>query len=456
MRIALSPPAFFLAVALAAGVPLAFYSPPFQVPDEPAHFLRAYAVSEGRLLARNREGRTGDALPVSLAELVARTSAGIPGHPDRRIDRAALAAARELDLRPEERAFLAFPSAALYSPLPYAPQALGIALGRAAGAGPLALLRLARLANLLAAALLVAAALRVLPAYRWLLAAFALVPMALFLRSSVSADALTFAFAAFLGAHVARLAFSPDAPLRRTDVALVAGSAAALCLTKLPYALLALSVLAVRGGPGRRGRVFLVAATLAAALAASGAAAWIALSVEEPVRVGAGVDSGAQIAASLAHPFRFAGLVVRNLADRWPGYAVEVLGRLGWLDALVPLPALALLALGLAALVFLDGSGELRVEPPRRLLLGGLTVAAAVAIVASQYAMWTPYGAAWIEGVQGRYFHPLAPFAVWALHLRRGSGVLSPRGRLAVAGLLAAVAVAATFWTVHARYYSAS
>jgi uncharacterized membrane protein len=453
MRTPLSPPAFFLTVALAAGVPLAYFTPPFQVPDEPGHFLRAYALSEGTLLARNLGSRTGALLPVSLRELIGLTL-GVPGDPEIPLDRAALERARELELRPAERDFLGFPTAALYSPLPYAPQALGIALGRPFGLGPLALLRLARLANLLAAALLIAAALRALPAYRWLLAAFALAPMALFLRSSVSADALTFAIAVFLGASIARLAFAPGIPVGRADFALVVGSAAGLCLTKPPYAPLVLAVLAILGrGPQRRRRAALVAAALAVAVAAALAAATIAASVEESVRAGAGVDPGAQIASSLVRPLRFAGLVAADFAARALGYGVEVLGRLGWLDAPVPMPALAALALGLAALLALDTSHGLRVEVWRRLLFGAVTAAAAVAIAASQYAMWTPYGAPFIEGIQGRYFHPLAPFAVWVFHHPRTAVVLSPRARLALAGALAAVAVAATVYALPARYY---
>jgi uncharacterized membrane protein len=454
MRFPISAPALFLALALAGGVPLVFFTPPFQVPDEPAHFLRAYAVSEGRLLARNQGRRTGDVLPVSLRELVALCLGDVPGHPERRIDPAALARARALELRPGERELLSFPNTALYSPLPYLPQAAGIALARAAGLRPLGLLYAARLANLLAAALLIAAALRALPAYGWLLAALASLPMALFLRSSVSADALTLAFALYLAARIARLAFVPGAAVGRADVALVASASAALCLTKLPYAPLVLAVFAIpRGGGDRRRRAALVAAALSAAAVACLASSEIAAAVTEPVRTGAGVDPAAQIETALAHPQRFAALVAENVWDRGPGYAVEFLGRLGWLDTALPLPALAVLGLGLLALLGLDTSPAVRVRAGQRILLGALAACSTVAVLASQYAMWTPYGAAWIEGVQGRYFHPLAPFAVWICHHPRWASLLSPRSRLALAGLLALFGLAATWLAIQARYY---
>src|SRR4051794_3397381 len=73
---------------------------------------------------------------------------------DRRITaqplrRTLLALARPLE--PDRWEFVDFTSTVFYSPLPYLPQAIAIMVGRWAGAGPLALLYLARLANALVA-----------------------------------------------------------------------------------------------------------------------------------------------------------------------------------------------------------------------------------------------------------------------------------------------------------------
>ncbi len=37
----------YLVIALVGGITMAFLSPPFQAPDEPNHFFRAQALSEG-------------------------------------------------------------------------------------------------------------------------------------------------------------------------------------------------------------------------------------------------------------------------------------------------------------------------------------------------------------------------------------------------------------------------
>ena len=56
---ALTPRRVFLVSAVLGGAAFIVTTPPFQVPDEPAHFYRAYSVSEGRLLVQTRKGMPG-------------------------------------------------------------------------------------------------------------------------------------------------------------------------------------------------------------------------------------------------------------------------------------------------------------------------------------------------------------------------------------------------------------
>jgi uncharacterized membrane protein len=43
----------------------------------------------------------------------------------------------------------------------------------------------------------------------------------------------------------------------------------------------------------------------------------------------------------------------------------------------------------------------------------------ALAVVTMLYLTWTPLGGAAIEGIQGRYFFPLAPLVLMAFYVRR-------------------------------------
>jgi hypothetical protein len=57
-----------LILGAVAGMTMIVITPPFQVPDEGAHFFRAYQTSTGNLKLENRGGLIGAELPRSLLE----------------------------------------------------------------------------------------------------------------------------------------------------------------------------------------------------------------------------------------------------------------------------------------------------------------------------------------------------------------------------------------------------
>jgi hypothetical protein len=68
----------YLITALVGGVVMVFLSPPFQAPDEPNHFFRAQALSEGYLVARSQPGKIGALMrAVSGMYLIANPAPGI-------------------------------------------------------------------------------------------------------------------------------------------------------------------------------------------------------------------------------------------------------------------------------------------------------------------------------------------------------------------------------------------
>jgi len=66
----LRPAVICFLLGLLGALPLVVLTPPFQVPDESQHFLRAYQLSELRMRAIVQGGETKAMLPSSLIELI--------------------------------------------------------------------------------------------------------------------------------------------------------------------------------------------------------------------------------------------------------------------------------------------------------------------------------------------------------------------------------------------------
>jgi Predicted membrane protein (DUF2142) len=481
----LTPDRLVLALGLAGGLLLVFVTPPFQVPDEPAHFFRAYQIATAAA-GEPGLGGVGYRLPASLRQVAELSTAGVAFHPVRRLPPGLLAAAWRVPLAPERSEFLPASSFTPYTPAPYLAAAAAVAAGRLLALPPLALLYLARLGNLAAALALSWVAVRLAPAQRWLLALLALTPMAMFERSSASADALTNALALLLVSCLLSLALrrAPgqaaasrprSAQGSAGDAALLLATAWLLAAAKGVYFLLDLLVFLVppaaraesrsdreprreprpaAGAPAaagpppgvaaaRRAAAGLWVGGLGAAVAGAGISWWVTQRFATLGSLHPGVQPQAQLRGVLAAPLRFLGLAAADYVVHAPRYAAGFVGNFGWLDTPLPRPAIVVWGLLLLAAAATGGDPALTLAAWQRWLAAAAMGATLVLLSLSQYVTWTPLGAGFVDGLQGRYFLPLAPVAAILLYHRRFGMRLAARGS---GSPVAAAAPAAAGW----------
>ena len=449
-----APPAphrVFLVASLLFGAALGAVTPPLHVPDEQAHFYRAYRVSEGHLDLLPEPRRHAQPLPRSLFDFAEEALGDVRFRPDSRIPDRALERLARVRLSPQERVPVLFPQTLQYTFLPYAVPSAAILAGRLAGAGPLALLYLARGANLVFGTLAIVAALRLLPAMRWWLVALALTPMAVALRASVSADVLGMSAAVVLIAGSWRLA-SRGERSHPSHLAIVTVAAVLLCAARPPYAPLAVLPLLARGPATPR----LTAWRLSHVALAVLATAWgfaTAMRVAF-TRAGTGIDPARQLRFALAHPLTALEAVLVDAFVHAPRYLGQAVGKLGWLDTPLPLALVVLYLVVLLALLGVDGRPGLAVPAGHRLAVLACLAATILAIGGSQYLVWAPVGAERIpDGIQGRYFLPLALTLPWLAHRPPLGAVDWPRVLPRALGVAVGGVAVVTLWTVWRRYY---
>ncbi len=421
----------FVVAGLCAVVAFTFITPPFQVPDEVGHFWRAESIAYGTILPRMSPTGAVDELPKDLAALV-HVFWKNPGNV--RFTGDDFHRARWVRMEGENPVPVRFPAG--YTPVPYVPQILAALIARATHAIPLVTFYLGRLFNALAYVGIVALAIGVTPLLRWLFAAAALLPMAMYLAASWSPDAMTIAVSFLFTAALLRGVKSWG------DLSFVAASGAVLGLCKPAYFLIALLALAV---PVARGswRVIILAATAAGVAFAM----WNAARAFVPARPGVRIDASAQIDCIRRDPAVFRDAIVHEARLHGYEYAEQGVGRLGLLD--VRLPSF-IVPTALLLLVFCAWSGTAAVAMPVRLIAFLLVLGTIAGIALSSYLGWTAVCARQIDGIQGRYFLPIVPllFAVISAPIVR-------RETFAAVAVLAVSAIAngAAFVAVITHYY---
>jgi uncharacterized membrane protein len=271
----------------------------------------------------------------------------------------------------------------------------------------------------------------------------AMLPMTSALYVSASQDALIISLSLLVVGVVDRVG-TEQRPASGGELVVIAIAAALVGMARPPYAVTALLPLAIRKRSSRR--------ELLATLGISACTLiWVVYSMETASVPMHGADAEVQLRHLLHSPWAILPLAWHTMTGFGVGYFREFIGVLGWLDA--PLPRWFLLAASAAL-----GAGLLGVcaspSGPRPWLPVLGVILGSAAIFGAQYLTWTRPLAPFVDGVQGRYFIPLA--AVLALSLPAAPKFIRPKlPWLSMAGIvfLANLAPAVVLRTIVLRYY---
>ena len=406
-------PRVLFSVILFFGVVFTFLIPPMQTPDEDAHFLRAYSVSQGHILPRKNGDDCGDVSKALASDLNNYSDMkGQVGQKYTYLRWRADAYAIE-DLRPQTRYCY---SAQTASPLLYVPPVIGIIIGRLIyWASPLqhqtfnwmAANHFAHLGNVLAWALVASLACAWAARFGAVIFGLATLPMVIQASASSSYDVTTLSAGLLFLALVVKIATRQDRPTRWETVGLI-GLGFLVAHAKLVYAPEVAVVWALKRWMPRRAFLYLCGCLVLAVLVGiiTGAGQQTATAHETQLQ-------HEQLGQILLHPGRLLMRFLYTLGQERDYYTVSFLGDFGWLDTMAPLPLLMLVWATLICAVVGDA---LRGPSPLGWTGSGLLVAAALAsflgVHVALYVIWTAkvegVGNTLMTGVQGRYLLPIA------------------------------------------------
>jgi uncharacterized membrane protein len=450
----LTPEIIFLILGIIFGCTFTFLTPPFQVPDEINHFFRAYQVSEKHILGEVQNGIPGGTLPASLSQFASQYN-DIPFHPEKKASLQQLKESFNIPLEKQNRDFFDFRNTVLYSPIPYLPQALGIKLASMMNRSPIVLLYAGRLMNLSVWLCLMAMAISLTPSFKWVFLSIALTPMSLFLAGSVSADPVTSGLCFLFLALILKYR-SEDILLYSKQLFALFLLSSLIALSKQVYLLLGFLVLLIPsdrfGGRKKYYSYFILLIFTSFSLNV----AWtfliktkgLYLELEDAVN-----NTSQQWAFIRADPIRYLGIFFRTFYLHGHSTVEQFVGRLGWVDTILPGFLWKGYWILLLTTALIDKSPMIKIDYKSKILISILLFLIVFLMGLALYLQGASLKADSIP-FQGRYFIPLGPLFFLLLYNHK---IKISFDNCKVGGLLLSllifVMVAYSLFVTYKRYY---
>lgn len=394
----------FLVATAVLGLGFMLALPLQLIPDEMVHYMRAYDIADGNFIAAANE--TGGVIREFPGNLF------LGGN---NYQEYFSKIGFQLDfVNTTENAFT---SAALYSPLSYLPQALGIFIARLFTTNSLAIFYTARLFNFAFGTALVYFAIKLIPFGKFTVFTIALMPMFLHQQISLSADVITNSLALFSVALALKISHEECKHPKRY-LALLSVCLIVMTMCKIVYFLFILLIFTVPSKlfQNKRNAWIFKFSILFAALAVN--ILWFAASSQYFVEFREGVNIAGQVKFVLSNPITYLWLLLKTFIDSFPTFFSAMIGfMLGPLTINVsPWGYLTYMFVFIIAVCITCDNQ--RIKKSFKLVQAILFAGTAVLICSAIYAQWNPVKVPYIDGIQGRYFIPIIlPFALFVPQL---------------------------------------
>lgn len=380
--------------------------PTFKNHDEYYHWLKAYEVSTGHLMTPIKDGVQGSLMPGGTSEIFAYgTKFGYKNIPDK----------LKIHLDKENEGILNPDTAAVYSFVPYIPQATGIFIGRLITDNAYLVTYAGRIVNMLVAIFMLYLAIKIMPFGKKMLLIPAMIPIAMEGFTSLSPDAMTISMSFLYIAYIFKLAFvkNDKVELKQKIILLIMSIVIALC--KIVYLPLVGLILIIPKdkfkNANNKNKIFDFC--IIAGIAAIVNLTWLAIAGRYLSNF-SGADSKLQVLYVLQNPIKYLQNLLYTMNFKGSDYLLTLFGRdLGWeefvkLYAIVPYLFIVLYVFT----AITDDELKGKFKKYQLIWITLIVLAVIVLIFTSLYVQWTPVGGGMIQGVQGRYFLPILPLVM--------------------------------------------
>ncbi len=400
----------FLFFSFFLGLGYLFSIPLMQNPDEKAHSLRVYQLSEGRLLYH----RLGEKLPINFVHMTQKFEGDLPMAPERKTSLRFILENLSSPLQPENRDLFHFAQTGSYFPLAYTFQSAFLTFGRILGATPVTLLYLARLGGLVLFVIGGYWIIRTLPIAKWLFILLLLIPMNVAQSVAISSDGMTHFVSFMTLAIFLRIILIKGKPLRLSQWFGLEILLVLLTLFKAVYAPLSLLLLKI---PKERFKNNLYRKVILILIPTSLLLTVLLWGTQIKGITGFRFDPDLKIQFIQHHPFQFLSLILKSIWSQKGMLLTSYIAKFGYLDTRVAILPQIYYVLTIFWVFFFDRSPPhlyQRIDSFLSVLVLTAACLSILGIYSYIYITWAEPYLPYISGVQGRYFIPLVPILLVA------------------------------------------
>lgn len=414
-KILIKPQSVFLIFSLLVGMLFAFITPPFQVPDEPAHIYKMYGFTEGSFNFKKAGTTPGQVLPVSMTGL-AHKYGKLIGKIGNKTSKEEILQDLKTPLKKGNSAFYPHNPTA-YTILSYQPGVTVLWVMKLFNVNPLWMFYVLRLCSLFVYMALMYAAIKIVPVKKWFFVLIGILPMTLYEAAGVSVDGLIIGLCLLFIAYVLRLSLDENIiKLKKRDYMGFGVLMLLITICKFAYFPLIFMYFIIPSQKFESQKTRLIYFLSIFVLNII----WIffyllnvSIAMQGVVSLGVSTKNKSSLDALrfiITHPIYYLKAVFYTVYMQTAQYVETLIGSLGWIDIILPVFATKSYVALLLLASFFNTQGENgKYNYDWKMKVSGLLIylVTFVCILTSVYIIYQQLPR--IDGFQGRYLLPILP-----------------------------------------------
>lgn len=394
----------FLIVWIPIALLYVFIVPIGSVPDESAHWFRAYEISLGNLISQKNENNVGgDKLNSNIKSVII-------SDPILKDSYEEWKARYESNKDKEGEEFIEFSNTAIYPAVCYFPQAFGIAIARTFTKSLMVQAYSARIANLLLYSAVMWYAIKKIPFKKMAIILITFLPIAFQEAISMSIDGILTAFTILLISYTLYLTYDNNKEkLNIKDYIILCVSSIFTAITKIVYLPIVLILYLIpKEKFGNRKKKFIIV-TLIFILAMVLDLGCVAFSLEYKNTISSSeANIVEQLKNIMLNPIQFIIVILSTIRAYGIEHLLQIFGQgLSWIDIdISPIYVICLLLIT-AYYIFCENKENTNITIQTKIMAGFVTFATIIAILLTEYLTITAVGSFYINGIFGRYYIPI-------------------------------------------------